>query len=135
MVARAGKAADFGFLVHSHMMQHSTGYKSPTTGTTRTVLGFISNLAAVLRTLMPPTKGRKTRAGTSSLALLLTAARLGNALFCSRAFSTLGARFPTASAPNRGCICGIADYKDHYGGECNNDCLIIAVLPRVEGQG
>src|SRR5215510_2974377 len=43
MVARAGKAADFGFLVHSHMMQHSTGYKSPTTGTTRTVLGFTSN--------------------------------------------------------------------------------------------
>src|SRR5262249_16075794 len=55
-----------------HMMQHSTGYKSPTTRTTRTVLGFISNLAAVLRTLMPPTKGRKTRAGTSSLTLLLT---------------------------------------------------------------
>ena len=27
MVARAGKAAGFPFLVHSHMLRHSTGYK------------------------------------------------------------------------------------------------------------
>jgi len=28
IVARAGKAAGFGFLVHSHMLRHSTGYKA-----------------------------------------------------------------------------------------------------------
>src|SRR5262245_31415814 len=67
MVARAGKAADFGFLVHSHMMQHSTGYKSPTTGTTRTVLGFTSNLAAVLRTLMLPARAILIRSATLNL--------------------------------------------------------------------
>jgi type 1 fimbriae regulatory protein FimE len=27
MVARAGEAAKFGFLVHSHMLRHSCGYK------------------------------------------------------------------------------------------------------------
>jgi type 1 fimbriae regulatory protein FimB/type 1 fimbriae regulatory protein FimE len=27
MVARAGKAAKFPFLIHSHMLRHSTGYK------------------------------------------------------------------------------------------------------------
>jgi integrase len=27
MVARAGEAAGFPFLVHSHMLRHSTGYK------------------------------------------------------------------------------------------------------------
>jgi integrase len=27
MVARAGEAAGFGFLVHSHMLRHSCGYK------------------------------------------------------------------------------------------------------------
>ena len=27
MIARAGKAAKFRFLIHSHMLRHSTGYK------------------------------------------------------------------------------------------------------------
>jgi integrase len=35
MIARAGKAAKFPFLVHSHMLRHSTGYNSPTTARIR----------------------------------------------------------------------------------------------------
>jgi integrase len=35
MVARAGKEADFPFLVHSHMLRRSTGYKLANDGTTR----------------------------------------------------------------------------------------------------
>jgi type 1 fimbriae regulatory protein FimB/type 1 fimbriae regulatory protein FimE len=35
MVARAGKAAKFPFLVHSHMLRHSTGYKLPMTARIR----------------------------------------------------------------------------------------------------
>jgi integrase len=35
MVARAGAAADFPFLVHSHMLRHSCGYKLANAGTTR----------------------------------------------------------------------------------------------------
>ena len=42
MVARAGKAAKFPFLIHSRMLRHSTGYKLANDGQdTRAIQGFL----------------------------------------------------------------------------------------------
>ena len=44
MVARAGKAAKFPFLVHSHMLRHSTGYKLANDGQdTRAIQGYLGH--------------------------------------------------------------------------------------------
>jgi type 1 fimbriae regulatory protein FimB/type 1 fimbriae regulatory protein FimE len=44
MVARAGKAARFPFLVHSHMLRHSTGYKLANDGQdTRAIQGYLGH--------------------------------------------------------------------------------------------
>jgi integrase len=44
MIARAGKAARFPFLVHSHMLRHSTGYKLANDGVdTRTVQHYLGH--------------------------------------------------------------------------------------------
>ena len=58
MVARAGKAAGFGFLVHSHMLRHSTGYKLANDGhDTRAIqdyLGHRSIASTVRYTALAP---------------------------------------------------------------------------------
>jgi integrase len=44
MVARAGKVAKFPFLVHSHMLRHSTGYKLANDGQdTRAIQGYLGH--------------------------------------------------------------------------------------------
>jgi type 1 fimbriae regulatory protein FimB/type 1 fimbriae regulatory protein FimE len=44
MVARAGKAAKFAFLIHSHMLRHSTGYKLVNDGQdTRAIQGYLGH--------------------------------------------------------------------------------------------
>jgi integrase len=44
MVARAGVAAKFTFLVHSHMLRHSCGYKLANDGVdTRTIQGYLGH--------------------------------------------------------------------------------------------
>ena len=44
MVARVGKAAKFPFLVHSHMLRHSTGYKLANDGQdTRAIQGYLGH--------------------------------------------------------------------------------------------
>ena len=44
MVGRAGKAAGFGFLVHSHMLRHSTGYKLANDGhDTRAIQDYLGH--------------------------------------------------------------------------------------------
>jgi integrase len=44
MVARAGKAAKFPFLIHSHMLRHSTGYKLANDGQdTRAIQGYLGH--------------------------------------------------------------------------------------------
>jgi integrase len=43
MVARAGVAAKFPFLLHSHMLRHSTGYKLANDGQdTRAIQGYLA---------------------------------------------------------------------------------------------
>jgi type 1 fimbriae regulatory protein FimB/type 1 fimbriae regulatory protein FimE len=58
MVARAGKAAGFPFLVHSHMLRHSTGYKLANDGhDTRAIqhyLGHRSIASTVRYTALAP---------------------------------------------------------------------------------
>jgi len=58
MVARAGKVAGFGFLVHSHMLRHSTGYKLANDGhDTRAIqdyLGHKSIASTVRYTALAP---------------------------------------------------------------------------------
>jgi len=44
MVARAGKTARFPFLIHSHMLRHSTGYKLANDGQdTRAIQGYLGH--------------------------------------------------------------------------------------------
>jgi type 1 fimbriae regulatory protein FimB/type 1 fimbriae regulatory protein FimE len=44
MVARAGVAAKFPFLIHSHMLRHSTGYKLANDGQdTRAIQGYLGH--------------------------------------------------------------------------------------------
>ena len=44
MVARAGKAAKFRFLIHSHMLRHSTGYKLANDGhDTRAIQAYLGH--------------------------------------------------------------------------------------------
>ena len=44
MVARAGKAANFRFLIHSHMLRHSTGYKLANDGhDSRAIQGYLGH--------------------------------------------------------------------------------------------
>ena len=44
MVARAGEAARFSYLVHSHMLRHSCGYKLANDGTdTRTLQAYMGH--------------------------------------------------------------------------------------------
>ena len=48
MVARAGKAAKFSFLIHSHMLRHSTGYKLANDGQdTRAIQGYLGHRSIV----------------------------------------------------------------------------------------
>jgi type 1 fimbriae regulatory protein FimB/type 1 fimbriae regulatory protein FimE len=48
MVARAGKAAKFPFLVHSHMLRHSTGYKLANDGQdTRAIQAYLGHRSIV----------------------------------------------------------------------------------------
>jgi type 1 fimbriae regulatory protein FimB/type 1 fimbriae regulatory protein FimE len=48
MVARAGKAAKFPFLIHSHMLRHSTGYKLANDGQdTRAIQGYLGHRSIV----------------------------------------------------------------------------------------
>ena len=58
MVARAGEAAKFGFLVHSHMLRHSCGYKLANDGQdTRAIqhyLGHRSIASTVRYTALAP---------------------------------------------------------------------------------
>jgi type 1 fimbriae regulatory protein FimB/type 1 fimbriae regulatory protein FimE len=58
MIARAGKAASFSFLVHSHMLRHSTGYKLANDGhDTRAIqhyLGHRSIASTVRYTALAP---------------------------------------------------------------------------------
>ncbi len=58
MVARAGEAAGFGFLVHSHMLRHSCGYKLANDGQdTRAIqhyLGYRSIASTVRYTALAP---------------------------------------------------------------------------------
>jgi type 1 fimbriae regulatory protein FimB/type 1 fimbriae regulatory protein FimE len=58
MVARAGKSAGFSFLVHSHMLRHSTGYKLANDGQdTRAIqhyLGHRSIASTVRYTALAP---------------------------------------------------------------------------------
>jgi type 1 fimbriae regulatory protein FimE len=58
MVARAGEAAGFPFLVHSHMLRHSTGYKLANDGQdTRAIqhyLGHRSIASTVRYTALAP---------------------------------------------------------------------------------
>ena len=58
MVARAGEAAGFGFLIHSHMLRHSCGYKLANDGhDTRAIqhyLGHRSIQSTVRYTALAP---------------------------------------------------------------------------------
>src|SRR4030081_1681177 len=70
MVARAGEAAKFGFLVHSHMLRHSCGYKLANDGQdTRAIqhyLGHRSIASTVRYTALAPDRFKgfwKDRAG------------------------------------------------------------------------
>ena len=58
MVARAGEAARFGFLVHSHMLRHGCGYKLASDGQdTRAIqhyLGHRSIASTVRYTALAP---------------------------------------------------------------------------------
>ena len=58
MVARAGKVARFPFLIHSHMLRHSTGYKLANDGQdTRAIqhyLGHRSIASTVRYTALAP---------------------------------------------------------------------------------
>jgi integrase len=48
MVARAGAAAKFPFLIHSHMLRHSTGYKLANDGQdTRAIQGYLGHRSIV----------------------------------------------------------------------------------------
>lgn len=48
MVARAGMAAKFPFLIHSHMLRHSTGYKLANDGQdTRAIQGYLGHRSIV----------------------------------------------------------------------------------------
>ena len=48
MVARAGKAAKFPFLIHGHMLRHSTGYKLANDGQdTRAIQGYLGHRSIV----------------------------------------------------------------------------------------
>ena len=48
LVARAGKAAKFSFLIHSHMLRHSTGYKLANDGQdTRAIQGYLGHRSIV----------------------------------------------------------------------------------------
>jgi type 1 fimbriae regulatory protein FimB/type 1 fimbriae regulatory protein FimE len=48
MIARAGKAARFPFLVHSHMLRHSTGYKLANDGQdTRAIQAYLGHRSIV----------------------------------------------------------------------------------------
>ena len=48
MVARAGKVAKFPFLIHSHMLRHSTGYKLANDGQdTRAIQGYLGHRSIV----------------------------------------------------------------------------------------
>jgi type 1 fimbriae regulatory protein FimB/type 1 fimbriae regulatory protein FimE len=48
MVARAGKAAKFPFLIHSHMLRHSTGYKLANDGQdTRAIQAYFGHRSIV----------------------------------------------------------------------------------------
>ncbi len=48
MVARAGKAAKFPFLIHSHMLRHSTGYKLANDGQdTRSIQAYLGHRSIV----------------------------------------------------------------------------------------
>jgi site-specific recombinase XerC len=48
MVARAGVAARFPFLIHSHMLRHSTGYKLANDGhDTRAIQGYLGHRSIV----------------------------------------------------------------------------------------
>jgi type 1 fimbriae regulatory protein FimE len=56
MVARAGEAACFPFLVHSHMLRHSCGYKLANDGhdTRQHHLGYRSIASTVRYTALAP---------------------------------------------------------------------------------
>ncbi len=44
MVARAGRAAKFRFLIHSHILRHSTGYKLANDGhDSRAIQGYLGH--------------------------------------------------------------------------------------------
>jgi site-specific recombinase XerD len=48
MVARAGVAAPFPFLIHSHMLRHSCGYKLANDGhNTRAIQGYLGHRSIV----------------------------------------------------------------------------------------
>ena len=48
MIARAGKAAKFTFLIHSHMLRHSTGYKLANDGhDSRAIQGYLGHRSIV----------------------------------------------------------------------------------------
>jgi type 1 fimbriae regulatory protein FimB/type 1 fimbriae regulatory protein FimE len=48
MVARAGAAARFPFLIHSHMLRHSCGYKLANDGhDTRAIQGYLGQRSIV----------------------------------------------------------------------------------------
>jgi integrase len=48
MVARTGVAAEFPFLIHSHMLRHSTGYKLANDGhDTRAIQGYLGHRSIV----------------------------------------------------------------------------------------
>ena len=48
MVARAGEAAKFPFLIHSHMLRHSTGYKLANDGQdTRAIQGYLGHRSII----------------------------------------------------------------------------------------
>jgi len=48
MVARAGAAARFPFLIHSHMLRHSTGYKLANDGhDSRAIQGYLGHRSLV----------------------------------------------------------------------------------------
>jgi site-specific recombinase XerD len=56
MVARPGRATGFGFLVHSHMLRHSTGYKLANDGhDTRAIQDYLGHrsIASTVRYTRP----------------------------------------------------------------------------------
>jgi type 1 fimbriae regulatory protein FimB/type 1 fimbriae regulatory protein FimE len=62
MIARAGESADFSFLIHSHMLRHSCGYKLANDGQdTRAIqayLGHRSIASTVRYTALAPDRFR-----------------------------------------------------------------------------